>query len=60
VLAGSSLILVSNDKQLATVNPTTGMITNIIPLPAPAAAPPIAAEGKVFVTLATGDLLALG
>jgi outer membrane protein assembly factor BamB len=60
VLAGSSLILVSNDKQLATVNPTTGMITNNIPRPAPAAAPPIAAEGKVFVTLATGDLLALG
>jgi outer membrane protein assembly factor BamB len=60
VLAGSSLVLVSNNKQLATVSPTTGEITTIIPLPAPAAAPPIAAEGKVFVTLASGDLLALG
>jgi len=60
VLAGSSLVLVSNNKQLATVSPITGDITNIIPLPAPAAAPPIAAEGKIFVTLASGDLLALG
>jgi outer membrane protein assembly factor BamB len=60
VLAGSSLVLVSNDKQLATVSPITGEITNIIPLPSPAAAPPIAAEGKIFVTLASGDLLALG
>ena len=60
VLAGSSLVLVSNNKQLATVNPITGEITNIIPLPSPAAAPPIAAQGKVFVTLGSGDLLALG
>jgi outer membrane protein assembly factor BamB len=60
VLAGSSLVAVSNNKQLATVNPVTGEITNIIPLPAPAAAPPIAAQGKIFVTLATGDILALG
>jgi outer membrane protein assembly factor BamB len=60
VLAGSSLVLVSNDKQLATVSPITGEITDMITLPAPAAAPPIAAQGKIFVTLATGDLLALG
>jgi outer membrane protein assembly factor BamB len=60
ILAGSSLVLVSNDKRLATVNPITGVITNMIDLPAPAAAPPIAAEGKIFVTLASGDLLALG
>jgi outer membrane protein assembly factor BamB len=60
VLAGNSLVLVSNNKQLATVNPVSGEITNIIPLPTPAAAPPIAAQGKNFVTLASGDLLALG
>jgi outer membrane protein assembly factor BamB len=60
ILAGSSLMLVSNDKRLATVDPATGAITAMISLPAPAAAPPIAAEGKVFVTLASGDLLALG
>jgi len=60
VLAGASLVLVSNDKQLATVSPITGEITSIISLPSPAAAPPIAAQGRVFVTLASGDLLALG
>jgi outer membrane protein assembly factor BamB len=59
-LAGSSLVLVSNDKQLATVSPITGEITTIIALPSPAAAPPIAAQGKIFVTLASGDLLAFG
>jgi outer membrane protein assembly factor BamB len=60
VLAGSSLVLVSNNKQLATVSPITGEITAIIALPSPAAAPPLAAQGKIFVTLASGDLLALG
>jgi outer membrane protein assembly factor BamB len=60
ILAGSSLVLVSDDKQLATVDPITGKITNMITLPAPAAAAPIAAEGHIFVTLASGDLLALG
>jgi hypothetical protein len=60
ILAGSSLVLVSNDKRLATVDPVTGRITNMLDLPAPAAAPPIAAEGKVFVTLASGDLVAFG
>jgi outer membrane protein assembly factor BamB len=60
VLAGDSLVLVSNDKRLATVSPITGEITNIMPLPAPAAAPPLAALGQIFVTLASGDLLALG
>ncbi|WP_419757813.1 PQQ-binding-like beta-propeller repeat protein [Acidisoma sp.] len=60
VLAGGSLVLVSNNKQLVTVSPVTGEITSMIRLPAPAAAPAIAAEGRIFVTLATGDLLALG
>jgi outer membrane protein assembly factor BamB len=60
ILAGSSLVVVSDDKQLATVDPVTGEITNIIALPAPAAAAAIAAEGHIFVTLATGDVLALG
>jgi outer membrane protein assembly factor BamB len=60
ILAGSSLVLVSNDKRLATVNPVTGMITTMLDLPTPAAAPPIAAEGKIFVTLASGDLVAFG
>jgi outer membrane protein assembly factor BamB len=60
ILAGSSLVLVSNDKRMAMVSPITGEITDTIPLPAPAAAPPIAAEGRIFVTLASGDLLALG
>jgi len=60
VLAGSSLVLVSDNKQLAMVSPITGEITTMIPLPAPAAAPPVAAQGKVFVTLARGDLLAFG
>ena len=60
VLAGSSLVLVSNDKRLVTVSPITGEIANTIPLPSPAAAPPIAAEGKILITLASGDLLALG
>ncbi|MBW4024231.1 MAG: PQQ-binding-like beta-propeller repeat protein [Proteobacteria bacterium] len=59
-IAGSSLVLVSNNRQLATVSPITGAITGMIHLPSPAAAPPIAAEGKVLVTLASGDLLALG
>ena len=60
IIAGSSLVLVSNDRRLVTLSPITGEITNTIPLPSPAAAPPIAAEGRIFVTLASGDLLALG
>jgi outer membrane protein assembly factor BamB len=60
VLAGSSLVLVGDNKELLTVSPITGKITSAMPLPSPAAAPPIAAQGKVFVTLASGDLLALG
>lgn len=60
ILAGSSLVLVSNDKFLATINPINGSPINMIKLPTPAAAPPIAAEGKILVTLASGDLLAFG
>jgi outer membrane protein assembly factor BamB len=60
ILAGSSLFLVSNDRRLATVDAITGKITAMLDLPSPAAAPPIAAEGKIFVTLASGDLAAFG
>ncbi|GAB0112818.1 PQQ-binding-like beta-propeller repeat protein [Acidisoma sp. C75] len=60
VLAGSNLVLVSNQGELATVDPITGKAGGIIKMPAPATVAPIAAEGRVLVTLKSGDIIAYG
>jgi outer membrane protein assembly factor BamB len=60
VLAGGNLFLVSNDNHLAVIDAATGHGTDMIDLPAPAAAAPIVADGKILVTLKTGDLVAFG
>ncbi len=60
LLAGGSLFLASNNKQLAVVDAVTGHLTTMIDLPAPAAAPPIVADGKILVTVRTGDIVAFG
>ncbi|MCB8883852.1 PQQ-binding-like beta-propeller repeat protein [Acidisoma cellulosilytica] len=60
VVAGDSLFLASNDKRLAVVNAVTGDVTMMIDLPSPAAAAPIVADGRILVTLKSGDLIAFG
>jgi outer membrane protein assembly factor BamB len=60
IVAGGSLILASNDKHLAVVDAATGTVTDMLDLPAPAAAQPIVAEGLILVTLRNGDLIAFG
>lgn len=60
VVAGGSVFLASNDKHLAVIDAATGTLTDTIDLPAPAAAAPIVAEGRLLITLKTGDLVAFG
>ncbi|WP_284947497.1 PQQ-like beta-propeller repeat protein [Acidisoma cladoniae] len=58
VLAGNSLLLAGTNKSLISVDVGTGAITNAVRLPTPAAVTPVVAQGKVFVTVASGALLA--
>lgn len=60
IVAGPNLVLVSNHGELATLDAITGTPRNTVKLPAPATAAPVAAEGRVFVTVKTGDLIAFG
>ena len=60
VLAGPNLVLVSDHGELATVDPITGKPGAVIRMPAPATVAPIAAEGRVLVTLKSGDVVAYG
>lgn len=60
IIAGPNLVLVSNHGELATLDPITGTPRATIKLPSPAAAAPVAAEGRVFVTVKSGDLIAYG
>ncbi|HTI03326.1 MAG TPA: PQQ-binding-like beta-propeller repeat protein, partial [Acidisoma sp.] len=60
IIAGPNLVLVSNHGELATLDPITGQPRATITLPSPAAAAPVAAEGRVFVTVKSGDLIAYG
>jgi outer membrane protein assembly factor BamB len=59
-LAGNSLVLAGTNKTLIVIDAISGKITNTIDLPSPAAVTPIVAQNKVFVTLASGDLIAFG
>ncbi|MCB8874308.1 outer membrane protein assembly factor BamB family protein [Acidisoma silvae] len=60
VVAGGNLFLASNDKRLAVIDAATGNLSEMIDLPSPAAAAPIVADGRVLVTLKSGDLIAFG
>jgi outer membrane protein assembly factor BamB len=60
IIAGPNLVLVSTHGELATLDPITGTPRATIKLPSPAAAAPVAAEGRVFVTVKSGDLIAYG
>lgn len=60
IIAGPNLVLVSNHGELATLDPITGTPRDTVKLPSPATTAPVAAEGHVFVTVKSGDLIAYG
>ena len=59
LLAGGRLILASSNAILLQANPVTGEIIGRQPLPAPAAQPPILADGTVYIMCLNGTVVAL-
>jgi outer membrane protein assembly factor BamB len=60
ILVGGRLLLASTTGQLISVLPETGEIVATTRLPGPAARPPVAAGGRVFVLTDRAQLVALG
>jgi len=58
-LAGGALWVVSNDGNIASLDPATGSLRNSRPLGAKAYSKPIAAAGQLYVVTGDGSLIAL-
>lgn len=58
VLAGGQVLLASSDGRLASVNPQTGEIGDIIDIDEPVSVTPVVADGTLYMLADTGTLLA--
>lgn len=56
VLAGGRLIVASTDARLREIDPASGALLRVTPLPAPAALNPVVAGGVLYIVTANGQL----